>query len=71
MAFRLVRHAPIVMLMVSACPESGFWDVPHGPGPLANGIEFSGPSAPGPTSLPRLAGWPSRASPDARWMACR
>ena len=25
------------MLMVPACPESGFWDVPHGRGPLAYG----------------------------------
>jgi hypothetical protein len=63
-AFQLVRRAWIVMLMVSACPESGFWGVPHGPGPLANGIELSGPSAPGRTPCPRLARPPSRASPD-------
>jgi len=27
-----------VMLMVPACPESGFWDVPPGRGPPVNSI---------------------------------
>jgi hypothetical protein len=35
MAFQLVRRIRTVMLMVSACPESGFLDVLPGRGPLA------------------------------------
>jgi len=31
MAFQLVRRAWIMMLMVSACPESGFWACRTGP----------------------------------------
>ena len=70
MAFQLVRRARIVMLMVSACPESGFLDAPRGAGPLANGIELSGPHAP-PDALPvpRRTSLPCLA--DAGWMACR
>jgi hypothetical protein len=30
MAFLLARRTRTVMLMVSMCPESGFWDVPPG-----------------------------------------
>jgi hypothetical protein len=35
MAFQLVLRTRTVMLMVSMCPESGFWDVPPGRGRLA------------------------------------
>ena len=37
MTFQLARSTRTVMLMVPVCPESGFWDVPHGGGPLAYG----------------------------------
>ena len=35
MTFQLARRTRIVMLMVPACPESGFLGVPPGRGPLA------------------------------------
>jgi hypothetical protein len=35
MAFWLVRRTWAMMLMVPVCPESGFWEVPRGRGPLA------------------------------------
>jgi len=38
MAFRLVRRTRIVMLMVPACPEFGFLDVPLGRRPLAEPV---------------------------------
>ena len=46
------------------------WDAPRGAGPLANGIELSGPHAP-PDALPvpRRTSLPCLA--DAGWMACR
>jgi len=36
MTFRLARRIRTVVLMVRACPESGFWDVPPGHGPPAD-----------------------------------
>jgi hypothetical protein len=34
----MVRRIRTVMLIVPACPESGFWEVPAGRGPLVDRI---------------------------------
>jgi len=52
MAFQLARRMSAVMLMVPACPESGFWDAPPGrphPARVGRGRFSAGPAQSRPT----------------------